>query len=175
MKTAADDIEWVKELKNNSQPALSRIFHKYWKELYLYALKFTREEYMADEIVQNLFIKLWEKRAELTIQSLSHYLYVSVKNRCIDYVRGRLKQEKEWKHYSRFLPTATFSPEEEYVSTELVESLWLRLGLLPEKSRAIFKKNKIEGLTVSEIAKMMNLSKKTVEYHLTKANKIIKK
>jgi len=174
MKFAPKDIELLEKLKGGEPDALRHIFNKYWKALYAYASKFVRDEYAADEIVQKLFIRLWEKRTELTIQSLSQYLYMSVKNGCIDYVRSQISREAEWEYYSQFLTVATISPEEEYLSVEIFERVKLLLGQLPKKSKEIFEKSRIDGLTVSQIAQLMKLSKKTVEYHLTKANKLIK-
>lgn len=175
MKSNIEDIEFIQKLKSNDQQAFQQIFDKYWKVLYTYASRFIHDEYVADEIVQKLFIRLWEKRVELTIQSLPQYLHMSVKNGCIDYVRSQLNRETEWKQYSQFLPIVLASPEEEYLSTETLERLRSRLGLLPKKSKEIFEKNKMDGLTVKQIAQLMKLSKKTVEYHLTKANKFIKR
>lgn len=169
------DSELLKDLNLGKQQAINHIFNKYWEDLYIHALKITQDEHAANEIVQKLFINLWAKRLKLHIQSLSQYLYKAVRNGCIDYMRSELSRIREWDHYSSSIPTTIDSPEVEYLRAEVYERLQLMLDLLPKKSKEIFEKNKMQGLTANQIAQSLNLSKRSVEYHLAMVKKHLKK
>ena len=83
--------------------AFNRLFNKYWKKLYriAYSKVGSREE--AEEIVQDIFIKIWEKKSELNIHNLSAYLYTSVKNRCLNYIEKKIIEHKHWEYYKKFI------------------------------------------------------------------------
>lgn len=175
MKLYPDDSELADDLNLGKQQAINQIFNKYWENLYRVAFKITRDEHAADEIVQKIFVNLWAKRSDLRILNLSQYLYKSVRNGCIDYMRSELCRCRDRDIYSRSVPLVTDSPENEYLTAEVYERLQLLLDFLPPKSKEIFEKNKMQGLTANQIALSLNLSKRTVEYHLAKVKEYLKK
>src|SRR6218665_2195164 len=157
MKSFAEDIELLQRLSAGDSQSLNELFSKYWKDLYSHALKITRDEHAADEIVQELFVRLWTKRSKLCIKDLSHYLFMSVRNGSVDYLRSELRRDRCRSQYGESMPAVIGSPEEEYLKTK------------------VFEKNKMEGLTASQIAQSLNLSKRSVEYRLAAIKKYLKK
>ena len=167
-----NENELLEALRSGDEQAFSLIFKKYWYHLYNIALSKVRSHEIAEEIVQSLFVNLWEKRSTLLITNLSHYLNVSLKNKCIDFARRNITKEKYWEFVRSYFPVMDI--QDEVIVHELEEAVEKGIEMLPEKSRAIFKLNRFEGLSNPEIAKRINLSEKSVEYHITKSLKQLK-
>lgn len=129
---------------------------------------------IAREIVQDLFVKLYEKRQSISIDvSVKSYLYRSVYNSCINYLNQRNMHEKHIKNISLEKEVDT-NPENEIMVVDLQRKIYEIIENLPVKCRKIFKMNRFEGFKNEEIAQMLNLSKRTVETQISKALKILK-
>jgi len=168
-----DENDLLTALRTGDQHAFSVIFKRYWYHLYSLAYNKVQSHEVAEEIVQDLLVTLWEKRNVLLITNLSHYLNVSLKNRCIDHIRRNATKEKYWHYIKSYFPV--MEVEEEVIAHELEEALEKGIAQLPEKSRMIFKLNRLDGLSNSEIAVRIQLSEKSVEYHITKSLKQLKR
>ena len=129
---------------------------------------------MAKELVQNLFVHLYENRSSLVITtSLESYLYQSVRNRCLNQIK-QWKTQKEhlenylWEHESSAnLETTIRQNELEHAVFKIVESL-------PSQRKNVFLLSRVKGLSNSEIAGKLNISKRTVETHISHALKDLK-
>jgi RNA polymerase sigma-70 factor (ECF subfamily) len=130
---------------------------------------------IAREIVQDFFVKLYEKRNSLSIDvSLKSYLYRSIYNCCINYINQRNIQDKHLRNID-FERTVEENLENEINTVELQYKISEVIEELPAKCRRIFKMNRLEGLKNEEIAIQLNLSKRTVETQISKALKILRK
>jgi RNA polymerase sigma-70 factor (ECF subfamily) len=158
----------LQNLREGSVEAFEQIFKLYWRPLYILAKSKVSEHDEAEEIIQNIFSTLWEKRESLLITNLSFYLQRSVKNRVLNLIRERVTQQKYWDHYKTFLPDLRIT-ENSVAFNDLNEAVEEAVNLLPEKSREVFKLSRMEGRTNAEIAHLMHLSEKAIEYHLTKS------
>lgn len=152
-----------------------QVFKAHFRALHSYAYTIVREESNAEEIVQQVFYKLWEKREGLNInQSLKAYLYQSVYNASMNYLK-HLKVKREHQSY-----TLATSGEEELSSSkklivkELEAKIVEALKQLPEQCRTIFQMSRFENLKYREIAGELGLSIKTVENQMGKALKIMR-
>lgn len=168
-----NENDLLNALRAGDQQAFSIIFKKYWQHLYRIALAKVQSREVAEEIVQELLVALWEKRNVLLIINLTHYLNASLKNRCIDHIRKNTTQEKYWQYIKSSFPV--MDVQDEMHTHELEEAIEKGMAGLPEKSRMIFKLNRLEGISNSEIAKRTQLSEKSVEYHITKSLKQLKR
>ena len=126
---------------------------------------------VTEEMTQEIFMKLWDKRAEMTIDNFSAYLYSCVKHRCINYIQSRIVRKKYWERYKVYLPQEDDSTNKAVAFNELREALEKGLNTIPEKSKVIFRLNRFEGQSIKEIAGRMNLSEKAIQYHLTRSVK----
>ena len=158
-----------------TEPEFKKMFKTHFRALHAYAFTIIREESHAEEIVQQVFYKVWERKKDLNInQSLKSYLYQSVYNESLNYLK-HLKVKKA--HQSYILST---SGEEESSSSkklmvkELEAKIVEALKLLPEQCRTIFQLSRFENLKYREIADQLGLSVKTVENQMGKALRIMR-
>lgn len=151
------------------------IFDKYFKVLVLYATSLTMDRSKAEDLVQSVFMNLWIKRDIIEIQSsLRSYLYKSVHNLFInDYKKeGRKVNILEQIHYEVLQQSIE---EEEFYMHKRLEWVNKEIELLPSKSKEIFVMNKRRGLSYKEISSILGISENTVESHISRAMKRIRK
>lgn len=163
--------ELLNDLRNGSEGAFEQIFKLYWQPLYAIARSKLRSHEEAEEVIQGIFSTIWEKRHTLLITNLSHYLQTCVRNRVINHIRLRITQEKYWEYYKHFIPQHKDITEDLVAFDNLSEAVDEAVSRLPEKSRQVFQLNRLEGRSKKEIAKLLRLSEKAIEYHLTKSLK----
>lgn len=141
------------------------LFRQYYAELCRYALKLTRNEDAAEEVVQEVFVNFWERRSDIRItHSVKAYLVSSVRNRAINYLKLQLPKDQRKEDIDDFhivLRQERDGQDLEY--RELYQMVQNAVSHLPEKCKAIFILSREEGLTYQEIADQLGLSLKTVE------------
>lgn len=173
----------IVQLSSGNSRVLRDIMDIYQKRLYKYALQYVRNEFVAEEIVEDTFVILWNKHAELKdVEDISGYLLVITRNLCLNYLRKEhlevidLASLTEEQIYQR---SNLYVLEDETLCSLLSNDYETRLNnildQLPEKTRQIFLMSRREGLKNKEIAEKMQLLEKTIEYHITKALLEIKK
>ncbi len=164
----------IEGLKNGSEKAYVYLVENYHNRLCAYANSLIRDDLLAEDIVQNVFVQIWEKRAKLKNElSLESYLYKSVHNKFIDeYRKGKAVMALE-KKYMTALELAV-EEKDEAQEQKILNILFAAIQELPPKCKQIFLMSKKEGLTNIEISQCLNLSKKTVESQITKAFRILR-
>lgn len=151
------------------------VFKTNFKNLHAYAISLVKDAANAEEMVQNVFVRLWEKKEQLDIrQSATAYLYRSVYNECLNY----LKHQKVKTAYQQFMlhrshdQTATAAGRVQL--SELQQQLNKALSELPEQCRSIFQMSRFEEMKYQEIADKMGLSIKTIENQMGKALRLLR-
>jgi RNA polymerase sigma-70 factor (ECF subfamily) len=158
------------KLKKDDQSAFSVVFTQYYSDLVRFSFKFTNDLNISEEIVQDVFLRLWENRSSLEIHtSLKSYLLKNVQNRSIDSLRhtGITNQ-----YVSMVLNNviATQNDTENYVFfSELQANYNNALKKIPVQYADVFRMSRMEGLKYQEIANMLGVSVRTVEVRLSKA------
>ncbi len=165
------DEELLKALKQSDENAFAEIFRRHWHKAYSAAFQKLRSQVLAEEFVQDLFFTLWEKRSTLLVHNLEPYLITSIKHRIISHIRSQVVERKYWDYYKNTFSHIESITEKDVEYNELVNALEHGIGDLPEKSKQVFTLNRIQGRSVSEIASLLNLSEKAIEYHLTRSLK----
>ncbi len=153
-----------------------QVFKSHFKSLHAYACTIMRDPMPAEEIVQNIFLKLWEKKEEITIkENISVYLYRAVHNESLNYLRHR-KVRSAYQSYAmhQHKQTEQEKPAEKVVMKELEKKLEVALQELPEQCRTIFQMSRFEDLKYREIADKLGLSVKTIENQMGKALKLLR-
>jgi RNA polymerase sigma-70 factor (ECF subfamily) len=152
------------------------LFRQYYQILCTFALKYVNDEDTAEEIVQDLFYKLWEKRMELQVNtSIKAYLFAAVHNRCLKFIKHR-DVEIKYKNYYLQHKLEIDSEPDDFASINDVQSIINQtLHSLPDRCSRIFILNRFEGLKYHEIAKKLSISVKTVEANMGKALKLLRK
>lgn len=169
-----EETKLFEKINKGNIQAFESLFHRYYGYLCLYATKILNNPDAAEEIVQDFFVRLWEKREQLSIDtSVKNYFFRSVKNLCINHIKhNRIKA----KHAEKVLTGmgANTSFEEVYVEFDLELKIEESIQALPEKRREIFRLSREEGLKYREIAEKLNLSIKTVETQMSLAIKTLR-
>lgn len=168
------DHQLVAFLKEGSEKAYDELFRRYWKKAFTAAYGKVKSKAQAEEIVQDIFMDLWDKRASLSIQCFSRYLHTSVKYQALNKIRARIVHDKYWDYYRAFISQADNTTEKAVHFQDLLEKVEERLDQFPKKTKAVFRMNKIEGKSLKEIAALMKLSEKAIEYHLSQSLKVLK-
>jgi len=161
------DDDLLRRLQKADEKAFTEIYNRYWEKLLAIGYYHLRNKQAAEDIVHEVMMSLWIRKTELTIQSVSSYLATAVRFSVFKAI-ARDKRRRELLH-ERATPGMTTETLEKLDALFLREQLRGIMELLPEKSKLVFTFSRDEELTVSQIAKKMDLSPKAVEYHITKA------
>ena len=166
------DFVFVEKLKNGDNNAYTLLMNDYYKNLCGYANLFTKDPSKSEDIVQNVFVKIWIYRKKIDPNiPIKKYLYKSVYNEFIDQYRKNKSVISLEEKYLKVIDTII-----DYNSLD-IEKLMMNVNReidkLPEKCKQVFILNKKEGLTHNEIAEYLQISTKTVESHITRAFKIL--
>jgi RNA polymerase sigma-70 factor (family 1) len=172
--THQDEELLMKDLREGSEHAFLKIYETYWYKVFLIAYKRLGKKDIAEELTQDLFLKLWEKRQTLKPQKISNYLFVSIKNSVIDHIQSGLVAGKYIDFYKSFGEHSSSSTEETVQYDDLTEAIERGLSELPGKTQEVFKLGRMHNWSSDKIAKHLNLSEKTVGYHLTKSLKFMR-
>jgi RNA polymerase sigma-70 factor, ECF subfamily len=162
------------ETAQDFELVFEQLFKSHFKALHAYAYGIIRDESTAEEMVQNVFCRLWEKREQTIFnQSPKAYLYRSVHNESLNY----LKHQKVKENYQNFAARNNDVSEHAAAKTEHNELQWhlnKAMNELPEQCRTIFQMSRFEELKYREIADQMGLSVKTIENQMGKALRILR-
>ncbi len=153
--------------------AFEELYKRYWFKLYSWAFTNTSSRQESEEMVQTVFERLWKNRHETKIKNLGAYLAVSLRNIVYDLHRKNLQFEKFRQSYLE--SPGTNGTEEEINRKFLLQAVEDQLKHLPSKTQAIFRMNRYDNKSVREIAAILHLTEKAVEYHITRALKFLRK
>ncbi|AWV97431.1 sigma-70 family RNA polymerase sigma factor [Arcticibacterium luteifluviistationis] len=168
-----EDQELVGFLFESKKWAFEEIYKRYWKRLLGVAFHHIGVMEEAEGLVQEIFLSLWKRRADVVIKRLDLYLTLAIKNKVYDYIKSQISYRK-YQEYLIFQELKVHSDTENIVNyLELTKAVEKVLDRLPEKSAEIFKRSRFEDQSVKQIAGDLNLSSKAVEYHITKSLKFL--
>ncbi|MDN5286676.1 MAG: polymerase sigma-70 factor [Mucilaginibacter sp.] len=171
-----DNKEMTASLINENEAVFEQLFKKHFRELHAYAFSLLKDWDVAEEIVQALFLKLWERNDWEHIQtSIKSYLYKSVYHDSLNYLRRQKVQLRYQTLTAHSMKNHTDDAAGKLKLSELEQHLNKALNKLPEKCRAIFHLSRFEELKYQEIANQLDISIKTVETHMGKALRILRK
>lgn len=165
------DSQILEAIKRDDNGAYEMVFREYYRPMTAYAFRFLNDLSDSESIVQDVFLRLWQKRMEIMIaSSLQNYLFRSVKNQCINHIEHEkiktgyqvmvIKNETDRSEYSEF-----------FLEFGLKRKIETAIAALPEKRQEIFRLAREDGLKYREIADRLEISVKTVETQMTLALK----
>jgi len=166
--------ELIHLLKTGREDAIKQIFDRYYVDLCLYADSILKDRYASEEVVEELFITIWLKAKDLTIiTSLKNYLYRSVHNNSIKYLKKKYTEgkniEKFMIHENEFNCDASNCQFENLITKEIEDKANAILSDLPDRCREIYILNRYENLSYPEIAKKLNIDLSTVKTQMSRA------
>ncbi len=168
----------LEKLRKGKKKALKKIFVLYYPRLEKYACQFIVNQQEAEDLVQEVFIQVWENRKTIQTElNFESYLYTSVRNRCLNILKKRTVEKgyiEKMQANAEELYAISFEVEDEFISMEkrLHEELENIIVGMPERCQIAFRLKWIEGKKIREIAEMMNISTTMVDKHLAKGMEI---
>ena len=174
MYKSYSDSELFDLLKVRDRAAFTEIYKRYWKVMYVHAVKMLGEKDDAKDIVQDVFVNLWAKGNHIPLNTnLSGYLYVSARNKIINLIHQKNIRKNS---SSLALPPekADNTTFEKIAEKELISVVEKEIQNLPEKMQCIFNLSRKQNLSHKEIANQLSISDKTVKKQIGNAIKLIK-
>lgn len=168
------DEELVILLKAGHADAIKEIYNRYWKEILLVFCRKLHDQELAEELAQNLFVNLWEKRHQAEIKQLKPYLLGSVKYNIINYHKALTIKERHFGYYRLGRQELENNTEKQVLLHDLTAALEKGIELLPVKTKQVFRLSRMQHHSVKEISSDLNISEKTVEYHITRSVKVLR-
>lgn len=166
------DITLLQLLSNEDEEAFETIYYRYAEELNRFAYSKIGEREESEEIIQEIFVTLWQKRKQLQgITALNTYLFRAVHNRIISYYRSAKVREQYANNFAMFAITHSESIDIELAFKELKNIMDKELVELPERCQQAFRMSRIENMSIQQIAEQMAISPRTVENYITQALK----
>lgn len=160
----------LSRISKGDKAAFSVVFTAYYADLVMFAFTFLKEKEASEEIIQDVFVKLWDNRESLEIKSsLKSFMLKSVQNKCIDMLRHK-KIKNRYSDEILNYPVIHENQTEDYIlHSELEGIIGKLLQELPEKVNQAYVLNRFDGYTYSEIAEKLNVSVRTVEVRISRA------
>ncbi|HSO88849.1 MAG TPA: RNA polymerase sigma-70 factor [Draconibacterium sp.] len=170
-----NDHNYKSLIANGDQKKFGHLMELTSDELLWFAIGFLKNKEIAEEIVSDVYVNIWNNRAQLEkIINLKSYLFISVRNGCLSHLR-KVKNEKiisiDTVNEFSFMPVE--GPEDSLIEKEIIEQIYAAIETLPGKCKLAFTLAKINGLKYREIAEVLGVSEKTVNNHLVLAVKKI--
>lgn len=169
-----EDIYLIAGLNKRDTKVFDFVFTYYYSGLCVFANRYLNDSDEAEDVVQDMFVKLWSNAGNLGINSsLKGFLATTVRNKCLNIIKHRKIEEK----YRTLQCATTPEPIEEfplYTQSELEDVFDGALKKLPPRCRQIFEKSRFEGMNNQSIADELGLSKRTVELQISNALKILR-
>jgi RNA polymerase sigma-70 factor (ECF subfamily) len=169
------DTTIIRLLKDRNETGFEQVFKFYFKNLHRYALTILQDHDQAEDIVQNVFYKLWDKMDSLHFQdSIAAYLYRAVYNESLNHLKHKKVRLNYQTYITRNMKDQTDGAHRKVMFSELERRLQSAINELPEQCRAIFQMSRFEELRYLEIAQRLGISVKTVENQMGKALKLLR-
>lgn len=169
-----NESELISALKKGEHEAYSYLFSKYYKDLVLYGGTIVQNQEICEDIVQNLFLHIWENREIIQIESLKSYLLKSVRNSCLDEIKHNKIINEHTDFVIRQNSLESNSTEEYILFSEINTKLLEAIEKLPEDEKITFKMSRIKEIKYQQIANELNISVRTVEVRISKSIKHLK-
>lgn len=178
-KNKVNDFNRAERIRKGDKKAFEALFFEYHEQLSRFANSITRSREFARDAVQDVFLKIWRNRSQLDIHSsVKVYLYQSVRNQSLNLLDKQKNQQRLRENFLIELKSVriteyndtNLTPEEH----ELIRRIWEIANQMPERRRLVFELHRKHGFSYKEIAKIMEITRKTVENHMSQALQYIR-
>ena len=169
------DRSLVLRLKESDNDAFEKLFKKYNKKIYYFALRYNNSKEDAEGVVQDVFIKIWNERKTLKEDlSFNSYVFTITKNHLFNINRKRLNEKAYKEYFVHHFTSIDNKPEQDIIYSDIKQKIDEVIEDLPSQRKKIFIMSRREGFSNKEIAEQLGLSVRTVEVHISLALKTIK-
>jgi RNA polymerase sigma-70 factor (ECF subfamily) len=162
-------------LSKRDEAAFEQVFKTYYRNLHAYAFTMLKDEAEAEEMVQQVFFKLWDRSDHLSFSgSIAAYLYRAVHNESLNFLKHQKVKTSHQLHVAYSMKNKSEQAQPKMLRNELENKLREALNELPEQCRTVFQLSRFEDMKYKEIADKLEISVKTVENHMGKALKLLR-
>lgn len=163
-----DEALMLSNISNGNELLYTRLVEKYWQKVLQHALSFVKSYPIAEELTQDVFLQIWQKREKLSeVKSFDNFLFIVSRNLIITHIRKKLVETESIK--GEKLQEMFLKPDDQYEYKELNSIINEGANLLPEPRRTIFILSRIEGKDTDFISEELGLAKRTIRWHLLEA------
>lgn len=170
-----NENEILDKIASGDARAFTLLFDAYYKHLGDYVFRLTESIEVAEEIVQDVFVKIWSKRQDLSeVERFTDYLFIITRNRTYRFLREKARAHLMQMEWEKQYQEGSSLPDELSPQDELALRIDEIIQQLPPQQKKVYELSRIEHLKHREIAKALNISPETVKKHIMSANKFIK-
>lgn len=167
--TSYNEKALLARIAEGDKDAFKQLYDRYWNDIYYVALGFLKSPEWSQDIIQEVFIKIWQKRATLTsIEQFKSYIFIIARNELISALRQKMRADGQQDRYRQLLPEQYTSADQPLAVRELETQIGEAVQQLPEQQQRIFRMTRQEGLSHDEIADQLGIARKTVANNITK-------
>lgn len=171
----SDDIELLEHFQEGNVFAYEEIYHRYWQILFRFSRKMLKDDVLAEDVVQEVFAVLWQKRENGNIQPpLASYLYTLTRNRVLNIIKHSKIENRYLEYIKEMITSGDYIPDTLYIQKELSQQIEAEIQNLPEKMRIVFQMSRKEYKTNQEIADELGISQQTVKNQVSNAIRTLK-
>ena len=176
MSEIISEKQLIKNVIKGDAFSFDEIFERYNDKIYAFSFSNLKNQHDAEEVVQEVFLTLWKDRAKLKVlKSLDAWIFAICYNIIRKHFRNFARERKHLEKYSETALSYSTSTSTEVEYNDLLEKAEVIIEQLPRQQKAVFLLSKKEGLSNTEISNKLNITKKTVENHLTRSKAFLKK
>lgn len=175
---AVSNKKLIKKIRGGSKPAFEQLFNLHYSNLQRFLWGYVKSSHVAEELVQDVFLKVWENRSTLNPdKNIKTYIYKIGRNLAIDYIRHK-KIEQEWEKEKKTLYSISLLRQdlgEKKSHKTILKEVKKAIEKLPERRRQVFILSRFDGMTYKEIANVLEISVNTVETHIYRSLKTLRR
>jgi RNA polymerase sigma-70 factor (ECF subfamily) len=165
-----DEAAILAQIAEGNEKAFEQLFEKYSDNIYGVAFNYTKSAEVAEEVTQDVFVKLWFKRKSLaTLQSLENYLFIIARNHIINIFNRNKKDKNFIEHILHHFEENNATPEDILLFKESQELIAQAIATLTHQQQMVYELRRIQGLSLEEVAVKMEISRNTARNHLNRA------
>lgn len=165
-----NDKDLLQQIAAGDEKAFRCLFDAYWDKIYKVAITLTKSATTAEEIVQDVFLKIWLKKDQLpAVEKIDGYLFMVARNHIYNVLRSKVNEQEFVEHLEQHFLEQSSLPEQLLLVKETAELVAKAVEQLPEQQRAVYIMSRDEGLDYNAIAAKLGITRSTVKNHMTKA------
>lgn len=157
-------------ISKGDETSFKILFEAHWDRIYSVAFTFTKSAMIAEEMVQDVFVKIWLRRTELSsVRKFSDYLFIVARNHILSVLRKKIVEEPFAAHLAEYFKDISNVPDQQLLCRETEALVLQAVEKLPHQQQMVYTLSRQQGLSLDEIASRLSISKHTVKSHMSKA------